>query len=152
MKIIAIDPGASGGIAWLDEYIQPHVVPMPSTDGDILTQLREIGFVNSRAVIEQVGGYIAGNKLPGSAMFNFGRGYGFIIGILMAYNVRVELVRPQAWQKALSLGSRAKDQSKSDWKNKLKAASQRLYPEMDITLKTCDSLLLLEYARKHPIQ
>jgi hypothetical protein len=32
-KIIAVDPGASGGIAWTDGGGNPHCVPMPETVG-----------------------------------------------------------------------------------------------------------------------
>jgi len=30
------------------------------------------------------------------------------------------------------------------WKNKLKAEAQRLYPDIKVTLKTADALLILE--------
>jgi hypothetical protein len=84
MKVIAIDPGASGGIAWSDEVGQVQCCPMPETEGDVVAKLREIGFLGSRFVIEEVGGYI-GKPTPGSAMFNFGYGAGFIAGIIMGY-------------------------------------------------------------------
>jgi hypothetical protein len=152
MKIIAIDPGASGGIAWQDEHGNCHCVPAPKTEGDVLHTLRDIGFVDCRAIVEQVGGFIRGNPAPGSAMFNFGRGFGFYLGVLMAYDVRVELVMPNKWQKGLCFSPRDKEESKNAFKNRLKEKAQQLYPGLSVTLKTCDSLLLLEYARKHPIQ
>jgi hypothetical protein len=33
-----------------------------------------------------------------------------------------------------------------EWKRKLKEEAQRLFPNMDVTLKTADALLILEYA------
>ena len=150
---IAIDPGASGGIV----IATPHGTvahAMPATDGD-LVDLLEAVIVSSRienhpvcAVVELVGGYAGGVGQPGSAMFNFGRNFGFILGLLAALHVRVELVRPQVWQKALGLGNSKSHASKSAWKNHLKARAQQLFPQQKVTLKTADALLLLEYSTK----
>lgn len=145
MKTIAIDPGASGGIAWQDDDGQVHCTSMPATEGDVLELLRGIGFVNSRFIIEEVGGFIKGNPAPGSTMFNFGRGYGFIIGLAMAYYCELELCRPQKWQKHFGLGTSASAGGKTEWKNKLKAKAQQLYPFKEVTLKTADALLILNY-------
>ena len=149
-KIIAVDPGASGGIAWSDADGNTHCVPMPETEGDVMNLIREIGIVDTRAVVELVGGFIKGNPAPGSTMFNFGRGFGFILGVLAASYIPVELVRPQKWQKHFSLGSSKESGGKTLWKNKLKAKAQQLFPSQNVTLKTADSLLILEYARQNP--
>jgi crossover junction endodeoxyribonuclease RuvC len=149
MKILAIDPGASGGWALLDNEGAVTVEPMWQTEGDIVDGLRGIKAMcpDAIAIVEEVGGFI-GAPMPGSAMFKFGRGFGFLLGVLQTLGYRVELVRPQKWQKALSLGTRDKKQSKTEWKNKLKAEAQRRYPNHSVTLKTADALLLLEYGRK----
>ena len=56
-------------------------------------------------------------------------------------------VTPQKWQKALQLGTKG-HKSTSQWKNKLKAKAQQLYPKVPkITLAISDALLILEYAR-----
>ena len=39
--------------------------------------------------------------------------------------------------------------SKTEWKNKLKAKAQQLFPGEKVTLATCDSLLIAEYGRKN---
>lgn len=151
MNLIAIDPGSAGGIAWRKNdgpVTYFDALKMPETEGDVVALLRRIGMVNTNVVMEEVGGFIKGNPAPGSAMFNFGRGFGFILGVLSAYDVRVELVRPQKWLKTLSLGTRAKTEDKTEWKNKLKARAQQLYPQCTVTLSTSDALLLLEYGRK----
>jgi len=147
MKIIAIDPGASGGIAWLcqDGYI--FAAAMPATEGDVLAQLTSLQAANGfpkRVIIEDVGGF-CGVGQPGSAMFKFGRGFGFILGVCAALGWRVELVKPQKWQKTLGLGTKALAGGKGPWKNKLKALAQQLFPTCDVTLKTADALLMLEY-------
>lgn len=144
---MAIDPGVKGGVAWLDKDARAHCITMPETEGDICEQLLTIILEVDPASIyvEEVQGF-AGKPLPGSAMFKFGRNYGFLLGALAAWNRRVVLVKPAKWQKALGLGT-ARGMSKHAWKTKLKDAAQRLYPECTVTLATADALLLLEYAR-----
>lgn len=147
---ISIDPGASGGIAW--KFLgKVEAFPMPDTWADVVDYVRDIacrmeteGFTPI-VHMEKVGGFCGKNQ-PGSRMFNFGEGYGYIQGALCALNVKCVLVRPQEWQKALHLGTSKESGSKTAWKNKLKAEAQRRFPELKVTLKTADALLLLDYA------
>ena len=148
--LIAIDPGASGGVAvrW---FGKTDCWPMPETQGDVLERLREIKTVAGLegdelvCVLEEVSGF-AGKAQPGSAMFRFGEHFGFIKGAAQALGIRLVLVRPQVWQKRLGLGTASSCASKSEWKNKLKAEAQRRFPQLNVTLKTADALLLLEHA------
>ena len=152
--IIAIDAGQSGGIVFQTAAGVVTAHAMPPTSGDVLELFYgEILQARGRgedvlAVIEQVGGYAGGRGGSGSAMFNFGQGYGFILGVMAALRVRVELVRPQKWQKELSLGNSKAHASKTAWKNHLKAKAQQLFPSQKVTLKTADALLILEYANR----
>lgn len=152
--IVAIDPGASGGIAFQHGDGKAACMPMPETEGDILDILRTIknesAFEETEPVafVEEVGGYTAGNPAPGSAMFNFGRGFGFILGVLQSHKYRVELVRPQKWQQPLGIGKASGCAKKTEWKGKLKEKAQQLYPHLKVTLKTADALLILEHGRK----
>lgn len=67
---------------------------------------------------------------------------------LLALQIPTVTITPQSWQKALQLGTRAKDMSKTEWKNKLKAKAQQLFPYIKkITLAISDALLICEYAR-----
>lgn len=118
---------------------------MPGTEGDILAFMR--GFNPKEYVIfmEEVGGYV-GKAQPGSAMFTFGRNSGFLIGVIMALGFRLEMVRPQKWQKDLGIGNSRGCSSKTEWKNKLKALAQRKFPGVDVTLATSDALLILDHA------
>lgn len=146
--IIAIDPGAGGGIAWRLFGGKILCRPMPETEGDVVGIIRNLSCLNPSAVVmEQVGGFIAGKFNPGSAMFNFGMNYGVLKGAIQAFGMPLVLVRPQAWQKALSLGSKKDYENK--WKPHLKERAQQLFPEVEnITLKTADALLILHYATK----
>ena len=151
--IIAIDPGAKGGIAVFNsDSVNPVFCdPIPATEGDIIDYLRGNGtFVprETRVILEDIVKF-AGTNMPGSAMAVYASNWGFLKGTAMTLGYRVELIKPKAWQKALGLGSRAKGTSKTVWKNKLKSEAQRLYPQCSVTLQTADALLILEAARKN---
>jgi hypothetical protein len=53
--------------------------------------------------------------------------------------------KQKAVLKAMKAGDAA---AKRDWKQKLRAEAQRLFPAVDVTLKTSDALLILEWARR----
>lgn len=156
--ILAVDPGASGGIASrFGQFVVCY--PMPDTEGDVLalineqTAIAEIERYGRIAIVEhQVGVRGPFAQRAGLNQFQFGHSYGFILGVLQALKWRVELVRPQRWQKALSLGAKASSGTNTAWKNKLKAMAQRLFPGNKVTLKTADALLLLEYYSRTPQQ
>jgi hypothetical protein len=148
-NIIAIDPGANGGVALLRHERPAQAFAMPPTEGDILELLKDLADPPEEtiALIEQVSGF-AGRPQPGSAMFKFGRNFGFLVGVLQAHGVQIEFVRPARWQKVIGLGTASKCDSKTVWKNKLKASAQRRYPHLKVTLNTADALLILEYGRR----
>jgi hypothetical protein len=149
-SIIAIDPGSLGGVAvWV--FGVAGCRPMPPTQGDQVALLRGLKTSSDRSgvetvcIMEAVTGY-AGTPQPGGAMFRFGEHFGFIKGVVQTLGMRLELVRPQVWQKAFGLGTASACASKTIWKNKLKAEAQRRFPHLEVTLKTADALLILEYA------
>ena len=146
---IAVDPGLSGGIAYQRDRQPAQAVAMPATEGDLVVFLRDLTSDAKDAVafVEEVSGYV-GVAQPASGAFKFGRNFGFVLGVLQTLKVRIELVRPQRWQKSLGLGSASGCASKTEWKNKLKGAAQRLYPSLKPTLATADALLILDYARR----
>ena len=143
--IIAIDPGASGAVAWRNGLRYDHIGAKPTvglaSQSELIFGLRDM---TGHAVvyIEQVGGYI-GKPQPGSAMFKFGMSYGRWLGILEALKIRTVLVRPQVWQKTIGLCSTLKG---PDRKRALRDIAKRLYPTHNVTLANCDALLILEHA------
>lgn len=142
-KIIAIDPGKNGGIAiYSSERNQlVEVVKMPPTPQELLSFLRLYQF-NSVCYLEKVGGLPG---MGGSAMFNFGKGFGHIEMALLCAKIPTNEVLPQKWQKFLSLGTKG-GKSTSEWKNKLKTRAEQLFPNAGkITLATSDALLILKY-------
>ncbi len=153
--IVAIDPGASGGIA-IASGDTVDCRAMPATQSDLLALLRDTKAAADAAegelacVVEAVGGFV-GKAQPGSAMFRFGEHFGFIKGAVQALGIRLVLVRPQVWQKGLGVGTASACGSKTMWKNKLKAETQRRFPHLAVTLKTADALLLREHAIREGI-
>lgn len=145
-KYIGIDPGRQGGIAVLSaDGSVVEVAKIPTTPMDVLDFLSKYKD-DSYCVLERVGG------LPGqggSAMFNFGKGYGHLQMALLALGIPTNDVTPNKWEKSFQLGSSGK-YGKTEWKNRLKAKAQQLFPSLGrkITLATCDALLIAEYGRR----
>ena len=145
-RYIGIDPGKHGGIAVMGadgEVLE--VVKMPETPQDLLDFLEQYKD-DSFCTLERVGG-MPGNG--GSAMFNFGKGYGHLQMALLALHIPTEDVTPNKWEKTYQLGSSGK-YTKTEWKNRLKAKAQQMCPHLGkkITLATCDALLICEYGRR----
>lgn len=96
-------------------------------------------------VVEHVG------AMPGqgvSSCFSFGRNFGFILGLLTAFRIPYELVRPQKWKREFSCTSD---------KNTSIEVAQRLYPGVDLrrTPKCvkphdgiCEALLMACYGQR----
>jgi hypothetical protein len=146
--MIAIDPGASGGIAMEDTTV-PGLVgtwAMPATHKEIVDVLELTVDKTPVAYVEQLVKY-TGRNMPSSAMATYASNWGIIIGALLAFKFRIVEVPPKLWQKVLGLGT-SKGMSKTEWKNKLKGLAQKLYPNLTVTLKTADALLILEAAKR----
>lgn len=141
MKILTIDPGASGGIAWTDDGVI-RAVPMPegmSAQADMIRTIRA-EHPGIRGVVEKVGTYVPGNSGPAAA--TFARHCGHLDAILYCYGIPTEQVAPTVWMK--SLGVLPKD--KQERKRAIKEAMARRYPHLVVTLKTADALGMLTWA------
>ena len=111
--ILAVDPGASGALAFLDLAAgKLDILDMPTVEvkrgaknkTEISPQMLA-ALIRGRAplvaVLERVG------AMPGqgtASMFQFGRGVGMLEGALAALQIPTEYVAPLVWQKAV--GSR----------------------------------------------
>lgn len=144
-KIIGIDPGKNGGITVysVDKRKVVECIKMLDTPLDVYNFFN-IYKNNSICYLEKVQGLPG---MGGASMFTFGKGYGHLEMALLALKIPTISVTPQKWQKALQLGTKGK-QTDTQWKNKLKAKAQQLFPYVPkITLAKSDSLLITEYAR-----
>lgn len=115
--IIGIDPGLSGAIAYLyDDIIATYDMPTfevikakkKRREVDTVQLAEIISEMNPEQVIlEQVG------AMPGqgvTSMFNFGRSYGAVEGVVGALQIPLTRVTPQRWKSALRL---SKDKGES---------------------------------------
>lgn len=139
--IITIDPGASGGVAWIETDGYSRAAKMPdgmSTQADFLRKLSMIeGTGNTKAILEKVGTYVPGNSGPAAA--TFARHCGHLEAILYCLGLPVHQVTPGVWMK--SLGVLPKD--KQERKRAIKEMMARLHPHLAVTLSTADALGML---------
>lgn len=140
MKLyIGIDPGLSGGVAFVPESGTPWAHKMPETDRDLIDLLRDsINLFDARATLELVH---SSPQMGVKSAFTFGEGYGRLQMALTALGVPYERVRPAVWQKAMGC------LTKGD-KNVSKRRAQELFPAIKVTHAIADALLIGEYARR----
>lgn len=144
---IGIDPGLSGGLAFLcGEHVE--ATKMPPTDADLFYELECAKAAGARvACIEKVG---ATPQMGVVSAFKFGQSVGSIRMACIAAGLRVEYVTPQKWQRELGLivSGRGLGQGDTAKKNRNKARAQELFPGVKLTHATADALLIAEYARR----
>ena len=104
--IIAIDPGKTGSIAIGSTYNDTRVLPMPSTEADIVHLLTELTKYIDVVYIEDVH---AMPKQGVVSMFTFGRNYGLLRGILQCLRVPMVEVSPAKWIRTLGLTGKGKN-------------------------------------------
>lgn len=120
--VVGIDPGLSGALALLrgDECIA--IKDMPATDdgskravnaallADALVEFYGLaGHSRMLVVLERV------SARPGqgvSSMFNFGRSFGMVEGVIGALELPVRHVTPAAWKRKARLIGKSKDESR----------------------------------------
>lgn len=163
MIIVGIDPGQSGGIAKLKQDGErwiPSARSMPATeigisdhlwslysesqdDGiELLCFLEQVQVMPAIRRIKTAGGEVRQEVNPGiTSTANFMKGYGFIRGCLITIGIKVEDIRPQAWQKLLGCMTRGN-------KNVSKGKAQELFPQLKITHAIADALLIAECGRR----
>ena len=143
--VLGIDPGASGGLAWMRGG-KISSVRMPKSDQEILKSLEKLtppSLPRPVVYVEQLTGFV-GRTNPGARMFKFGKGYGFLLGVLFTLQWDVKFVTPSVWQKSLGIGTKG-ERKPQEWKRVLKDEAQRLFPSQKVTLATADALLILRF-------
>ena len=151
MKVYCgFDPGKDGALAILGYRDDPVLVPFGEEEYAAwlcrLSLLTRNGIDGSVfCVVEHVG------AMPGQGVtscFSFGRGFGFILGLLTANCIPYELGRPEKWKKEFGCTS---DQNTSI------EVARRLFPGVDLrrTPKctkphdgVAEALLMAEYAKR----
>lgn len=148
--IVGIDPGQTGGLAYIDERgCRSWAVAMPvlgkDIDGALLADLLR-DWAPETVIVEKV------HSMPKQGVastFKFGTGFGRILGVLEALGAPYRLVTPQEWKKTVLTGT-AKD------KDAAIAFASRAFPHISLTPGQkrkphdgmADALCLAEYGRQ----
>jgi hypothetical protein len=142
--ILAIDPGAGGGLAVQPPYGIVEAQPMPEGMTAQIDAIRAVAvmYPNIRAVIENVGFHRPGNSAVSTA--KFARHVGHLEATLYNAGIPFVAVAPATWMK--SLGSLPAD--KADRKRAIREQMARRFPHLSVTLKTADALGILTYAMR----
>ena len=170
---IAIDPGASGGIAYVDNdgIVRAENLPqgMTAIADRLLEMALDLG--HPRTVLEKTGTHFPGNNA--SATAKFARHCGWLEAICYCRAMPVEQVDPKIWQKEIrglsaiprpvkpkKTGNEDADSEaarrhgkalakyKDVRKHHIRDEMQRRYPHLKVTLKTADALGILAWANK----
>jgi hypothetical protein len=116
-----------------------------NTEKDIVSLFKKsIRGKKCYAVLEKV------HSFPGqgvSSTFKFGQGYGWLRCLLMALDIPYEDTPPKKWQKWYAMSSE-KGETRTHWKNRLKAKAQQHFPEIKVTLGNADALLIAYYCMR----
>lgn len=144
MIYIGIDPGKSGAMAVISEKLHKQLV-IPFDEQKYIAKMRICIGLDCRVCLEHVG------AMPGqgvTSMFNFGQNFGYIKGLLEAFQIPYELVRPQKWKKEFGI---------TGDKNSSVEVCKRLFPGVSLRrTERCrkdddgmaEALLMAEYARR----
>lgn len=117
MRVIGIDPGATGAIVLLENGTPIEWIAMPTTKIGSATRVAAsvLGFWIEESSIDHV--YVEStHAMPGqgvTSMFNFGHSCGTVMGVLGALGVPHTMITPQAWKKAAGLIGTDKDAARS---------------------------------------
>jgi Holliday junction resolvasome RuvABC endonuclease subunit len=144
-QFIGVDPGLSGGIARLvvrDGIVRPEVYPMPETERELweLMHQMNLGFPLGTvfALVERVHAMPRNGSIGN---FKLGQSYGSLRLVMVACCIPFEEVTPAKWQKAMGCLTGGD-------KNISKARAQQLFPEVKLTHRTADALLIAEHCRR----
>ena len=137
--LLAIDPGAAGGLAWRDPDGIVHAEPMPDGMTAQVDRLRSLAATlpGLTAVMEKVGTYVPGNHV-GSAC-TFARHCGHLEAALYTLGIPFTEVAPAVWMK--KLGTLPKE--KPERKRAIRELMARRFPGLGVTLNMADALGLL---------
>jgi crossover junction endodeoxyribonuclease RuvC len=147
MNIIGIDPGKKGAIvAMVDGEINLH--QMPEDAGSIVEILTKYMKPSCHVFLEK------SQAMPGQgtvSMFNYGTGFGTLLGILAALKIPHTLVHPKTWCKVMHSGT-----TLDDAKARSLEAARRLFPHVQLVRPRCtkpdegyiDALLIAEYGKR----
>lgn len=145
MLFVGIDPGKNGAMAVILRE-KAEVYPLKTGIENLATAFLLIAAQGhpTKILIEKV------HAMPGqgvTSMFNFGRNFGQVEGLMAASLLKFDYVTPQAWQKEMGLLKKSGENG-SQKKNRHKKLAQELFPGLKVTHTNADALLIAEYCRR----
>ncbi len=144
--LLAFDPGASGGWAWLAPDSDEVVTFSWRTETEFLEFLEPINPAGYTALVEDVPAFVA-SATSNASSFKLGYNFGFLVGALRARRFPVELIKPKVWQKGLR-GLKPK-MGYTDRKRAIKDSAARLYPNLKVTNATADAVMILDWGLRN---
>lgn len=147
MTYIGIDPGKSGSLSIIREDGGVEIYPFDrELYRNVLSDYGKEGPHTAKCCLEHVG---AAPKQGVVSMFSFGENFGFIQGLLTAFEIPYELVRPAKWKKVFSVTAE---------KNTSIEVCKRLFPNANLKrTERCkkddnnfaEATMLAEYCRRY---
>lgn len=161
---LGIDPGVSGGMAVISGGVV-RSLKMPTSHTDVWEWMSNVDLSSDPAGLPADVFAVIEQQIPRPTSF-FDKGIGkfrssilkstcllygdyqLLRGMLIGASIPFEECPPKRWQQGLKIPPRAKSENDTQWKNRLKAKAQSLFPKEKITLATADALLICEYCRR----
>ncbi len=156
MIVCGVDPGLSGGVAILTPSftksggVEVDLMVMPEIQAFVAKMQWLAAAEDECHVFVEKAQSMPTNKA--SAMFNYGTGYGQLLGVLWCLGIAHSLVGPRVWTKAMWAGTKDAEPKKRSLE-----AVQRLFPNIKLTatarckvphLGLVDALLIAEHGRR----
>jgi crossover junction endodeoxyribonuclease RuvC len=158
MRVIGIDPGLSGGIAYYDDILKMNPYDMPTfkdrnrrrIDARRLYDILQYCISSTDQTICFLEKQNPHPKQGVVSVFTLGEQYGLIKGILTTLGIAYQEIPPHNWQKEFSITGKGGDTKQASYK-----IASSLYPTL--TLKTergrildgrCDAVCITEYCRR----
>jgi crossover junction endodeoxyribonuclease RuvC len=148
--ICGIDPGRKGAIVFLDigaRYV--YIVDMPKFDYQVIEIFKEVcgkNYVDAVYIEKQ-------HAFPRQGVvstFNFGKHYGYLLGVLESLELRIIEVSPIKWKSYFQL---KKLKTRKQIKQQSIAYAISLFPLLKDVIKNYDgraeALLVAEFGRRH---
>jgi len=120
--LLSIDPGKTGAIAC---FVRGDLASISSARAANLVGWLKPPTSSVRVVIEQVNG---APGQSGPAMFNFGKAYGELLGVCVAFDVEPVLIRPADWKAGVGL-RRAYGETIARFKARSLVMARELWPQ-----------------------
>jgi hypothetical protein len=148
MTLLGIDPGKSGGLVVWREDGELSTFNMPDGDEETHELFRSIGVNHDcKLFIENPPTWAGKRRFAKQTVFGHSTAtlqgnYKLCVGLALGMGASVRKFVPVKWQNLVECRNVDKLE-KGDWKRKLKAHAEHLWPGVKVTLAIADALCIL---------